>query len=123
MPGDCPALLHILLFVRSSVENIPLQAEPHSGSRQRLFGLPPESVFSFRPECCSASQRNGVRLQSGIAFTFDRIPQEARPSRSKPDRGVVRAHVEAINQTNNVVLSMIVVSLLGRRQQFSANAG
>ena len=27
----------------SSVENIPLQAERHSGSRQRLFGLPPES--------------------------------------------------------------------------------
>jgi hypothetical protein len=57
------------------VENIPLQAERHSGSRQRLFGLPPESVFSFRPECCSASQRNGVQLQTGIAFTFDRIPQ------------------------------------------------
>jgi len=59
----------------SSVENIPLQAERHSGSRQRLFGLPPESVFSFRPECCSASQRKGVQLQTGIAFTFDRIPQ------------------------------------------------
>jgi len=60
----------------SSVENIPLQAERHSGSRQRLFGLPPESVFSFRPECCSASQRNGVQLQSGIAFIFDRIPHQ-----------------------------------------------
>jgi hypothetical protein len=59
----------------SSVENIPLQAERQSGSRQRLFGLPPESVFNFRPECCSASQRNGVQLQTGIAFTFDRIPQ------------------------------------------------
>lgn len=64
----------------SSVENIPLQAERHSGTRQRLFGLPPESVFSFRPECCSASQRNGVQLQTGIAFTFDRIPQEGRIS-------------------------------------------
>ena len=58
----------------SSVEIIPLQAERHSGNRQRLFGLPPESVFSFRPECCSASQRNGVQFQTGIAFTFDRIP-------------------------------------------------
>jgi hypothetical protein len=66
----------------SSVENIPLQAERHSGSRQRLFGLPPESVFSFRPECCSASQRNGVRLQAGIAFTFDRIPHIASFSRN-----------------------------------------
>jgi hypothetical protein len=45
------------------------------GDDKRLFAFPPESVFSFRPECCSASQRNGVQLQSGIAFTFDRIPQ------------------------------------------------
>src|SRR5208283_2475656 len=59
----------------SSVENIPLQAERHSARRQKLFAFPPESAFTFRPECCSESQRNRVRLQSGIAFTFDRIPQ------------------------------------------------
>src|SRR5271165_5716509 len=58
----------------SSVENIPLQAERHSAGRQKLFAFPPESAFTFRPECCSESQRNRVRLHSGIAFTFDRIP-------------------------------------------------
>jgi hypothetical protein len=58
----------------SPVENIPLQAERHSGEPQKLFIFPPESVFTFRPECCSDSQRNGVQLQTGIAFTFDRIP-------------------------------------------------
>ena len=57
-----------------SVENIPLQAERHSARRQILFAFPPESAFTFRPECCSESQRNRVRRQSGIAFTFDRIP-------------------------------------------------
>jgi hypothetical protein len=57
------------------VENIPLQAERYSGRRQKLFAFPPEWAFIFRPECCSESQRNGVRLQTGIAFTFDRIPQ------------------------------------------------
>lgn len=41
---------------------------------------------------------------------------EARPSRSKPDRGIVRALVEAINQKDELVLSMTVVSLLGRRE-------
>jgi hypothetical protein len=56
------------------VENIPLQAERHSGGQQKLFAFPPESVFAFRPECRSESQRNGVRLHNGIAFTFDRIP-------------------------------------------------
>jgi len=50
------------------------KAERQCGSRQRPFRLPPESVFSFRPECCSASQWNGVQLQSEIAVTFDRIP-------------------------------------------------
>jgi len=58
----------------SPVENIPLQAERHSGERQKLFIFPPESVFTFKPECCSKSQRNGVQLQTGTAFIFDRIP-------------------------------------------------
>ncbi len=40
---------------------------------------------------------------------------EARPSRSKPDRGVVRARIEAINQRDDQVLSMIGISILGRR--------
>jgi hypothetical protein len=42
---------------------------------KKLFAFPPESAFTFRPEYCSDSQRNGVRLQTGIAFIFDRIPQ------------------------------------------------
>lgn len=40
---------------------------------------------------------------------------EARLSRSKPDRGIVRARVEAINQNHELALSMIMVSILGRR--------
>jgi acyl dehydratase len=40
---------------------------------------------------------------------------EARPSRSKPDRGTVRARVEAINQRDEFVLSLIIVSFIGRR--------
>src|SRR5208337_3913508 len=47
----------------SSVENIPLQAERHSARRQKLFAFPPESAFTFRPEFCSESQRNRVRLR------------------------------------------------------------
>jgi acyl dehydratase len=41
---------------------------------------------------------------------------EARVSRSKPDRGLVRALVEALNQRDEVVLGMNVVSILGRRR-------
>jgi acyl dehydratase len=42
---------------------------------------------------------------------------EARPSRSKPDRGIVRARLEAINQRDEPVLSMNAVSILRRREQ------
>ncbi len=42
---------------------------------------------------------------------------EARLSRSKPDRGIVRGRVEVINQRQEVVLSMTVVSILKRRER------
>lgn len=42
---------------------------------------------------------------------------ESRPSRSKPDRGVVRARLEALNQRDELVLSMIGLSIIGRRPQ------
>jgi hypothetical protein len=58
------------------VENIPLQAERYSGKPQKLFGFPPESAFGFTPESRSDSQRNGVRIQTGIVFAFDRITQD-----------------------------------------------
>jgi hypothetical protein len=59
MPGDCPAVA--TPAVGSPVENIPLQAERYSGGGQK----------------CSPSHRNGVRLHTGIAFAFDRIPHAA----------------------------------------------
>lgn len=42
---------------------------------------------------------------------------EARPSRTKPDRGIVRARVEAFNQRGEAVMSMIGLSIFGRRPQ------
>ena len=41
---------------------------------------------------------------------------DARPSRSKLDRGIVRSRVEAINDKDELVLGMTVVSILGRRE-------
>jgi hypothetical protein len=51
------------------------QAERRSGIDLKLFGFIAESVFTFIPESCSRSPRNGVRIHPGIAFTFPRIPQ------------------------------------------------
>jgi acyl dehydratase len=44
---------------------------------------------------------------------------ETRPSRSKPDRGVIRTLIEALNQNDQLVLSMIGISILGRRRPAS----
>jgi len=41
---------------------------------------------------------------------------DARPSRSKPDRGVVRTLIEALNQNDLLVLSMVAMSIVRRRQ-------
>lgn len=40
---------------------------------------------------------------------------EVRPSRSKPDRGIVRFKYQAVNQRQEIVLSFIVNHLLRRR--------
>lgn len=42
---------------------------------------------------------------------------EARPSRSKPDRGIVKSLVEAFNQSNELVMSLQPISLIGRRPE------
>ena len=41
---------------------------------------------------------------------------ETVPSHSKTDRGVVRARIEAFNQNNEPVLSLIALSIMGRRK-------
>lgn len=42
---------------------------------------------------------------------------ESRPSRSKLDRGVVHGKIEAFNQKDELVLSMLAISIVGRRPQ------
>ena len=59
-------------------------------------------------------------LRPGDTLRIRATILEARLSRSKPDRGIVRTRVEAINQTDHLVLSMTVVSILGRRPDPSA---
>ncbi len=40
---------------------------------------------------------------------------EANPSRSKPDRGIIRSYIEALNQHGEVVMTMKALNLLLRR--------
>jgi len=47
---------------------------------------------------------------------------DTRRSNSKPDRGIMRSRFEALNQNDELVLSMIAVSLLRRRETAAAPA-
>ncbi|MAM73249.1 MaoC family dehydratase [uncultured Tistrella sp.] len=58
--------------------------------------------------------RPGDRLKIRVTV------MEARPSASKPDRGMVRSLVEAINQEGEVAMSMKAMNLLARRHPASA---
>ncbi len=53
--------------------------------------------------------RPGDRLRIRISVV------EARQSRSKPDRGMVRSAIAMINQDDQVVMTMIAMNLLGCR--------
>jgi hypothetical protein len=73
MPGNCPAWL--TSYCGSPVENIPLQAERHSGRRQKLFAFP--------TELRSPSDRNAVRIHNGMVFGFR--PESRSPSTGFPN--------------------------------------
>jgi acyl dehydratase len=40
---------------------------------------------------------------------------EATPSRSKPDRGLIRSRIEVLNQNGETVMSLVAMNLLRRR--------
>jgi len=42
---------------------------------------------------------------------------EATPSRSKPDRGMVRTLIEVLNQDGNVVMSLKPMNIIARRSK------
>src|ERR1700757_153377 len=63
-------------------------------SATKTVRLPTGIAFTFRPESCSESLRNGVQLQTGIAFIFDRIPQlTLEPERLKNQPATTRERI------------------------------
>lgn len=42
---------------------------------------------------------------------------ETRGSRSKPDRGIIRSHVEVLNQNQTVVMSLKAINFMLRRER------
>ena len=57
-----------------------------------------------------------VPVRPGDELSIRVTVLEAKQSRSKPDRGVVRSFIEVINQNREVVMSMRVINLFLCRQ-------
>lgn len=56
-----------------------------------------------------------VPLRPGDSVRLRATVLEARPSRSKPDRGIVRTRAELINQHDQTAIHLVAVNLLLRR--------
>jgi acyl dehydratase len=54
-------------------------------------------------------------VRPGDQLTLRTTVEEARPSRSKPDRGLVRTRVELVGPGGDVVLRMIAMNLIRAR--------
>ncbi|HCV21250.1 MAG: MaoC family dehydratase [Arenicellales bacterium] len=54
-------------------------------------------------------------VRPGDALFVKARVMEARASRSKPDRGIVRTQIEVFNQDDTLVMSLLATNLLGRR--------
>jgi acyl dehydratase len=59
--------------------------------------------------------RWAVPVRPGDELTLRITVVEARPSRSKPDRGLVRTRVELRNQAGAVALSLVAMNLIRTR--------
>ena len=57
-----------------------------------------------------------VPVRPGDELTLRMTVAEARPSRSRPDRGPVRTHVELLRQDGAVVLTMTAMDLVRARR-------
>jgi acyl dehydratase len=56
---------------------------------------------------------NPVRPGDSIGICVSIL--ETRPSRTKPDRGIVRSRLEATNQKGEIVMSVVIISILTMR--------
>ncbi|PKU24863.1 MaoC family dehydratase [Telmatospirillum siberiense] len=54
-------------------------------------------------------------VRPGDALSLRVTIREAIPSRSKPDRGMVRCFIEVLDQTGAVAMSLVAMVLVGRR--------
>jgi acyl dehydratase len=54
-------------------------------------------------------------VRPGDTITYRRVVLEARPSKSRPDAGLLKSRTEAVNQHGELVLSMEGWGMFGRR--------
>lgn len=82
---------------------------------QRLLvsGIPLDAVTFGSPGVDELRFLRPVRPDDTLSLRVTVL--EARPSATKPDRGVLRVRMEMLNQRSEIVLSMTGLSIFGRR--------
>jgi acyl dehydratase len=60
-------------------------------------------------------------VRPGDVLSVQVTIREVVPSRSKPDRGMVRSFIEVINQSDAVVMTLVAMILVGRRPLAAAD--
>jgi acyl dehydratase len=59
--------------------------------------------------------RFAIPVRPGDVLRLRLTVAESRPSRSKPDRGLIFTRFEAVNQDDAIVMSLIALNMIGRR--------
>ena len=116
----------------------PFHIDPVAAAQSPFGGLVASSVHLFAMAVgigMSATKENPVAAVSALGFDNMRLHAparpgdvlfargevvEARPSRSRPDTGVVRIRNELVNQRGEVILSLETAFLIARREALSA---
>jgi len=79
------------------------------------------------PNCLGSPGVDEIRwllpVRPGDVLSVRVAVTEARPSRSRPDRGTVYARVEALNQDSRAVMTMSVMFIARRREAGAPAAG
>ncbi|HEX4109459.1 MAG TPA: MaoC family dehydratase [Solirubrobacteraceae bacterium] len=138
VPGRTEALGSVTLTEREIIDFArehdpqPFHTDPDSAAAHRLGGVIASGlhtmVLAMRPYVkgylCPETNFPGpgidelrwhAPVRPGDRLTVRATVLDARPSGSKPDRGVVRTRLEVLGADDAVVLSMVVINIIRRR--------
>jgi acyl dehydratase len=132
--GDIPVSEAEIIEFARRYDPQDMHVDPEAAARGRFGGLVASGwhtaamimrlvVDNFLPKAASLASPGIDELRwlkpvrPGDVLRIRVTVLEATPSRSRSDRGMVRSHVEVLNQDGEVVMSMKPMNIIRRRAQ------